>query len=698
MAGNTVTARELAAALGVSTRAVHMRANRDGWEFKTMNARGDRAYLIGGLPAGVRARLIQGRESSYIKGMILPSRGDLDLGQARALLAKFEAAPAWSRRRAEARGEIVEAFDRFAEGRPVEEAKNHFLRRYNAGNNHLGIPGEVYEVFSTISRGSLNRWRGEKKRFGLTGLLDTPRRREKFAQLTEEMAHYIIGIKTKRIHTRPVRIYEYLHNHFSGEDIPSETTIRRFIRGWEEENASLVAYLTNPDRWKNEYQAAFGDASEKALHYLHMVEFDNTPADVMCSDGRRYTITGGIDIFSRKAKCQVVPTSRSQAVANLFRSIILDWGLFDTAVMDNGQDYASKHIEAACAALGVELVFNPPFTPEAKPHVERFFRTLSTGLFEELSGYVGHSVAERKAIESRKSFAARLMKRGGTVEIRMMPDELQEVIDTWVEEVYHQREHSTIKAAPAARAAQGTQPVKRILDERVLDILLAPAGTSTVTKKGIRFEGGLFAAPELVVGQKVHRRRNPADAGTLYVFDEEMNFICIAKDTALEGLTVEDVTRARKRQRKQVVEQARALKKLAEGVGDPMAELLEAKRKGSGRLAGFHRSEEWRGGIVNEAEKAAREPEHVETFEKDVSRKGAKAQGEKTEDQKRRSGEAESNVVPIREAPLFASGLERCKYLTAQEKVRTLTDTERAWLDGYMSSEEYYRVFVMPYE
>ena len=37
-----------------------------------------------------------------------------------------------------------------------------------------------------------------------------------------------------------------------------------------------------------------------------------------------------------------------------------------------------------------------------KPHIERFFRTLSHGLIELLPAYIGHCVADRQVIEARK--------------------------------------------------------------------------------------------------------------------------------------------------------------------------------------------------------------------------------------------------------------------------------------------------------
>ena len=169
----------------------------------------------------------------------------------------------------------------------------------------------------------------------------------------------------------------------------------------------------NPDAYKSKFQLALGDASEKAKRFLHFIEVDSTPADVICSDNKRYTIIGGIDVFSRKCKFLVSPTSNSWAISALIRNIIIDWGLPENVIRDNGQDYASHMVNQALHALEINVIAVQPFTPEGKPRIERTFRSLSHGLFEKgLPGYIGHGVADRQAIENGKGCAERMGKDG----------------------------------------------------------------------------------------------------------------------------------------------------------------------------------------------------------------------------------------------------------------------------------------------
>jgi hypothetical protein len=72
---------------------------------------------------------------------------------------------------------------------------------------------------------------------------------------------------------------------------------------------------------------------------------------------------------------------------------------------------------------------------------------------------------------------------------------------------------------------QSNTPVRRIDDERTLDMILSPMpgqGFRTVTKKGIRLENTVYFAAELhpMVGKRVLVRIDQQDMGRIYCFDE----------------------------------------------------------------------------------------------------------------------------------------------------------------------------------
>jgi hypothetical protein len=80
--------------------------------------------------------------------------------------------------------------------------------------------------------------------------------------------------------------------------------------------------------------------------------------------------------------------------------------------------------------------------------------------------------------------------------------------------------------------------MRRIVDERALEILALDCEARTVGKKGIALDGGTYQAPELgaFVGRVVRAARHP-DRGRIVVWtaDEPRQFICLAIDIDLLG-------------------------------------------------------------------------------------------------------------------------------------------------------------------
>ena len=97
----------------------------------------------------------------------------------------------------------------------------------------------------------------------------------------------------------------------------------------------------------------------------------------------------------------------------------------------------------------------PPYTPEAKPFVERFLGTLTRDLFATLPGFSGHDVAQAQALRSRKSFAARRGEDDTVIYgAELTAEALQERCDSWCDAVYGRRPHSGLGgASPFARRA-----------------------------------------------------------------------------------------------------------------------------------------------------------------------------------------------------------------------------------------------------
>lgn len=291
-------------------------------------------------------------------------------------------------------------------------------------------------------------------------------------------------------------------------------------------------------------------------------ELDSTPADVILEDGKRYTVLCAIDIYSRRPVFWVDERSSSYAIARLMRKAILRLGVPENVVIDNGKDYKSNHFASICGNLKIEQQTVPPFSGDMKPHVERIFGTLSRELFEEMEGYIGHDVAERSRIESRRGFAHRIESKskwyeeekkkrkkafrdafaikkenlGLELKVPMSADALQKWIDGWVENIYEKRKHGSLDCSPLQQWHKAEGWVHGIPDPRMLDILLGESFVRKVGKKGIRLHGALYQHVKLAehVGRRV-RLLTDDDMGHVFVYAMNYAPICIAEDYAYTG-------------------------------------------------------------------------------------------------------------------------------------------------------------------
>jgi putative transposase len=571
---------EIAEALEITERAFRKRANKQNLVSKKIqNKKGggkQNLYAWIDLPANIRQK-VTARAFECRPEMVPLNNFDED--KVKVLMGRFKNASKKSRNVAGARLLILQTLDDFIQSKKIKQAagEERFICLYN-GHAVLGLEPRIYGIVKQISTPTIRRWRSKFRKEGLAGLLtDYGKNRGRIRAITPEMRIFISGQVKGRPSLRPIHIYKLIKKSF--DSCPDKSTIYRYIKRWKKENPQLSAILSNPAKWKNSYQPAFGSMSAGIKHFCHTLEADSTPADIITADGKRCAIVGFIDVFSRRAVVVIAPTSKSLIIAACLRKAIITWGVPDRIRKDNGADYKSRHIEAITTALEIATPKLPEYSPECKPFIERFFYTFSRGLEELLPGYCGHSVADRQALREQATWAAKIMKPGAVVDAPLTLAEFQAVIDKWVNS-YERSPHRGLGGeTPLDVATKSILQPQKIRDERVLDILLAPVSRPRIiNKKGIALEGAHFTAPELVehIGEKVEVRRDLVNAGLVYVFTAAKGkFLCKASSEVLEGKSLENYKIAKKRHVGALKEKARALETLHLTNRTPIQILLE---------------------------------------------------------------------------------------------------------------------------
>ncbi|WP_245588438.1 DNA-binding protein [Desulfocurvus vexinensis] len=564
---STYSTRELSDLISVSRQAIDQRAKREGWASRPRQGRGGgNEWLVSSMPEETRLAIAKHEAERAAQSEIVTEVCDRMGRRGEAAVVPVAGLPERAQRRGEARAMVLTLFDgwRKTSGLPTGRARVEFCKLYNGGQDReaLAVPDWVREHVATVSKNTLINWAKALRNKGvaaLAGRYGQHRRGTGVIDSNPELRDLVVGMLYKYPGISAQSMKEAIEARFARPCQPSLRTLSRWLTKYREANDSLLTRCANPDGWRNTHLSATGNASEEVVRLNQRWEYDSTVADVMLADGRRHHIIGILDVWSRRVRFLVSRTSKTAAIKALTRRCILEWGVPEEAKTDNGADYVSYEMQRCFLWLGVTQNLCTPFNPQEKPHIERVFKTFLHGVFELLEGYVGHSVVDRKAIESRKSFADRLRKKefkDTPVDMRLTAEELQEFCDWWTSTMYEHKTHGSLGVSPFQQAASWRGVVERLEGdnaERALDVLLSPAvgkdGWRTVSKKGLKVDRFLYDHPALrledeVPGGRVRVLLDEADAGYVYCFNESNEFVCRAMCPELLGISRQELAEA----------------------------------------------------------------------------------------------------------------------------------------------------------
>lgn len=591
------TAKDLAGLpqMPEAERSVRRLATREGWPSQREPVRGGwlTRYRVDALPAETRAALALRTAANDDRpaqpvGLIAAGAAGRELDMLRKATdraAGTAATAAATGERAKERDDklrLLVAFRRFWDsyGGALSPALQAFCEHFNDGR--IEVPESVHARWPRIGRWETVRdWWNALDRKGGAGITRcAPHNAGQFKALDGALRPFVLSYLHEMPHLGGKQLHRLAEKAIAAGalqiecSLPSARAFQRAFVHWKRENRQLFTAITNPDKHRSHFMAAAGSRSE-GIGPNDLWEMDGTKADLLLADGRRWTLTAVIDVGSRRGMLRLSPTARAAVVMGLTRRAMVEWGKPRRLKTDNGSDYTAEQYELGLTQIDAEMhVLCDPYQPQQKPHVERFIGTLLHDLFELLPGFIGHSVAERKDIEARRSFAERMQRGsadGGPVELRLQPEQLQAILENWLAD-YHGREHGGLEGkSPNQVIADWSGTVYRI-DERALDIFLAPAGKAgmaTVQKKGIRIDNGWFNCAEIggLEGQQVQVRQTEEDLGICYVFDLAGRYVGMAVNHAAKGVSAAEVAAQRREHQKRfLAEQKAALKEHVKAV------------------------------------------------------------------------------------------------------------------------------------
>jgi len=163
---------------------------------------------------------------------------------------------------------------------------------------------------------------------------------------------------------------------------------------------------------------------------------------------------------------------------------LLKRGLPRKLYTDNGAAFRSRHLEHVCASLGVALIHSRPYKPQGRGKIERFFRSVREGF---LTGFKGESV-----------------------------DDLNEAFDLWLNNVYHQRKHTSTGQTPFERFTSNMECL-RPAPADLKDHFRKVARRRVAADRTITLNGRIFEGPVALIGKQVELLYHEGESGPVEV-------------------------------------------------------------------------------------------------------------------------------------------------------------------------------------
>ena len=234
-------------------------------------------------------------------------------------------------------------------------------------------------------------------------------------------------------------IYRLLHRHGLMEKMPSPEDRRKF----EAEQPN--------DIWQSDVMHGPMVAVDQKARKTYLIAF--------------------IDDHSRLVTYAAFYLSENLAAfMDAFEQALLKRGLPKKLYVDNGAAFRSHKLEFTCATLSIALIHARPYKPQGKGKVERFFKTIRSQFLP---------VADTSGLAK-----------------------LNQSLQDWLQNVYHQRVHGGTGMAPFARFTRNLDCLRQA-PGNLTDHFRKAVYRMVAKDRTITLDGRLFEAPVALIGQKV---------------------------------------------------------------------------------------------------------------------------------------------------------------------------------------------------
>jgi len=322
---------------------------------------------------------------------------------------------------------------------------------------------------------TIRKWLTRYRQGGLPALQNKPRQDKGHHSIPDSIVEAMTGLREDHPRWTFTRILDHmLASGVWNGNKPSPSTLYRFAR--------TRNLLRDPHRQKATPCRSF---AYEIFGQLWSADFLHGPKVRVHRNRRKTYLHAIMDDSSRFVVASGFYLSEKvESLICDLKAAVRCYGIPQRFYTDNGPSYASRHLKIVCARLGTQLIHTPPYRPQGRGKIERFFKTV------------------------REQFLA--------TDTSKTLEQINISFTKWLER-YHQRRHSSLGCPPMQkRLGQPSvcQPVPEVAD---IENLFLMQRRCKVYKNGtVRLFNQIFEIIDPPLSKRITVYYKPWDLSCVY--------------------------------------------------------------------------------------------------------------------------------------------------------------------------------------
>ena len=347
------------------------------------------------------------------------------------------------------------------------------------------IAARLYDIpFSTrrqVSVDTLLEWTLRYRRDGFAALAPKPRQdRGQLRAISPETAALIERLKRQNPHRTGTALLRDLAPSQPDAAV-SAATLYRFLRARGLTSRQLLLEQAAASSHKK-YEAE--RANQIWQSDMLFGPWVRRPGSAPHPGKMQVFLQATLDDASRLIPhAQFYPDQGLNCFLDCLRQAVAARGIPTRLYMDNAKIYRSPQLARIAASIGILIVHTPPYQPEGRGKIERFFRSV------------------------REQFLASLDPQAP-----LSLEQLNERLWHWLDSDYHRREHSAIQTTPLLRWQRDIDHLRQLPPATDLRRLFFHRVDRLVRRDStFLLHNHFFEAPPELAGQRIEARFDPLD-------------------------------------------------------------------------------------------------------------------------------------------------------------------------------------------